>query len=114
MGDNMLTTLPNTPATTISGRPVSAAEVHKLDATEVLLSDWQQVDADRFSISAQWPAHHRFYAGAHGCRDVLMLVESRYRCSATPPTMRRSVFGRRGSTCASPSSPRCSPEPTRP
>ncbi|MFF3495259.1 ScbA/BarX family gamma-butyrolactone biosynthesis protein [Streptomyces sp. NPDC002795] len=54
---------------------MSAAEVHKLDPTEVLLSDWQQVDADRFAISARWPAHHRFYAGAHGSRDALMLVE---------------------------------------
>lgn len=71
----MLTTLPNRPMTMIRDRPVSAAEVHKLDAAEVLLTDWQQVDADRFSISAQWPAHHRFYAGAHGCRDPLMLVE---------------------------------------
>ncbi|MEV1026121.1 ScbA/BarX family gamma-butyrolactone biosynthesis protein [Streptomyces sp. NPDC050264] len=71
----MLTTLANTSETTIGGRPVSAAEVHKLDASEVLLRDWQQVGADRFSISAHWPAHHRFYAGAHGCRDALMLVE---------------------------------------
>ncbi|MEU6847860.1 ScbA/BarX family gamma-butyrolactone biosynthesis protein [Streptomyces sp. NPDC046716] len=72
----MLTTLPSTSPTTIDDRPVSAAEVHKLDANEVLLTDWQHIGPDHFGISARWPAQHRFYAeSAHGRRDALMLVE---------------------------------------
>lgn len=71
----MLTTLPNTPSTMTDERPVSAAEVHKLDANEVLLTDWQHIGADRFSVSARWPARHRFYAEKQDQRDALLLVE---------------------------------------
>ncbi|WP_353940557.1 ScbA/BarX family gamma-butyrolactone biosynthesis protein [Streptomyces sp. HUAS MG91] len=72
----MLSTLPDTSTTTADDRPVSAAEVHKLDTTEVLLTDWQHIGPDHFGISARWPARHRFYAeAAHDRRDALMLVE---------------------------------------
>ncbi|WP_217246061.1 ScbA/BarX family gamma-butyrolactone biosynthesis protein [Streptomyces sp. AC602_WCS936] len=67
--------MPTTSATLINDRPVSAAEVHKLDANEVLLTDWRHIDADHFSVSARWPAQHRFYTKTHGRRDALMLIE---------------------------------------
>jgi hypothetical protein len=54
---------------------VSAAEVHKTDVNELLLTSWRPVGADRFSVSAQWPTGHRFYGGAHGSRDPLLLIE---------------------------------------
>ncbi|MDD9376890.1 ScbA/BarX family gamma-butyrolactone biosynthesis protein [Streptomyces sp. ZAF1911] len=54
---------------------MSAAEVHKADASERLLTSWHPKGADRFGISARWPAHHRFYGGAYGFRDPLLLIE---------------------------------------
>ncbi|WP_308368507.1 ScbA/BarX family gamma-butyrolactone biosynthesis protein [Streptomyces sp. ISL-36] len=54
---------------------MSAAEVHKADANELLLTSWRPTGADRFTVSARWPAAHRFYGGAHGSRDPLLLIE---------------------------------------
>ncbi|MYT75253.1 MULTISPECIES: ScbA/BarX family gamma-butyrolactone biosynthesis protein [unclassified Streptomyces] len=72
----MLSTLSHTSPTMTDDRPVSAAEVHKLDASEVLLTDWQHIGPDHFGICARWPALHRFYAeAAHDRRDALMLIE---------------------------------------
>ncbi|WP_078490053.1 ScbA/BarX family gamma-butyrolactone biosynthesis protein [Streptomyces bikiniensis] len=56
-------------------RPVSAAEVHKTDVDELLLTGRRPIGADRFEVSARWPADHRFYGGARGSRDPLLLIE---------------------------------------
>ncbi|MCP3758856.1 ScbA/BarX family gamma-butyrolactone biosynthesis protein [Streptomyces sp. TBY4] len=72
----MLTsTLPTRGASHPQSRPVSAAEVHKTDANERLLTSWRPLGADRFAIAARWPSHHRFYGGAYGSRDPLLLIE---------------------------------------
>ncbi|MFD5146825.1 ScbA/BarX family gamma-butyrolactone biosynthesis protein [Streptomyces sp. NPDC058401] len=72
----MLTsTLPTRRESHPQNRPVSAAEVHKTDASERLLTSWRLLGADRFAISARWPTHHRFYGGAYGSRDPLLLIE---------------------------------------
>ncbi|MEV6175435.1 ScbA/BarX family gamma-butyrolactone biosynthesis protein [Streptomyces sp. NPDC051954] len=36
--------------------------VHRASVAEVMLTDWDRIDEDRFTVSAQWPRGHSFFA----------------------------------------------------
>ncbi|WP_412077145.1 ScbA/BarX family gamma-butyrolactone biosynthesis protein [Streptomyces xanthophaeus] len=50
--------------------------VHKRRADEVLLTGWRRTAPDAFTVSAHWPADHRFYAVRHALHDPLLLSET--------------------------------------
>ncbi|MEU6373597.1 ScbA/BarX family gamma-butyrolactone biosynthesis protein [Streptomyces sp. NPDC046909] len=58
------------------GIPVTRDYVHKVDASEVLLTEWQETAPDRYHILANWPKEHGFYSSRHGLHDPLLLAES--------------------------------------
>ncbi|WP_282692980.1 ScbA/BarX family gamma-butyrolactone biosynthesis protein [Streptomyces sp. CC208A] len=56
--------------------PVPQALTHKLNAAEVLLTDWRRTAPDTFAVRARWPRAHGFYLNRHGRHDPLLLAES--------------------------------------
>jgi hypothetical protein len=50
--------------------------VHRASVAEVMLTDWARVDDHRFTVSAQWPRGHSFFAAVDGCHDPLIAAET--------------------------------------
>ncbi|MEU3408793.1 ScbA/BarX family gamma-butyrolactone biosynthesis protein [Streptomyces sp. NPDC006670] len=51
--------------------------VHRASAAQVLLTDWQRLDQEHFSVTAQWPRNHSFFTPvAGGYYDPLICAES--------------------------------------
>ncbi|WP_405624830.1 hypothetical protein OG933_44025 [Streptomyces sp. NBC_00016] len=50
--------------------------VHRASVAEVMLTDWARVDDERFTVSAQWPRGHSFFAAVDGCHDPLIAAET--------------------------------------
>lgn len=51
--------------------------VHRAAVAEVLLTDWQRIDATRFAVSAQWPRSHSFFTPIAGeYHDPLLCGET--------------------------------------
>ncbi|MFD9726974.1 ScbA/BarX family gamma-butyrolactone biosynthesis protein [Streptomyces sp. NPDC059072] len=51
--------------------------VHRASVAEVLLTDWQRMDEDRFLVTAQWPRAHSFFTPvAGGYHDPLITCET--------------------------------------
>ncbi|PNG23526.1 ScbA/BarX family gamma-butyrolactone biosynthesis protein [Streptomyces cahuitamycinicus] len=50
--------------------------VHRAALAEVFLTDWTTTSPDTFTITAQWPRCHGFYASAHGLYDPMLLSET--------------------------------------
>ncbi|MET7657201.1 ScbA/BarX family gamma-butyrolactone biosynthesis protein [Streptomyces sp. NPDC005486] len=50
--------------------------VHRASIAEVLLTDWDRVDDLHFTVSAQLPRRHAFFAHVGGCHDPLMIAET--------------------------------------
>lgn len=50
--------------------------VHRASVTEVLLTDWERVDELQFTVTAQLPRQHGFFATISGCHDPLMIAET--------------------------------------
>lgn len=50
--------------------------VHRASVAEVMLTDWARVDDDHFTVAAQWPRGHSFFANVDGCHDPLMAAET--------------------------------------
>ncbi|OQR61254.1 hypothetical protein B6E66_25575 [Streptomyces maremycinicus] len=50
--------------------------VHRASVAEVLLTDWARVDDLRFTVAAQWPRGHSFFAAVDGCHDPLIAAET--------------------------------------
>ncbi|MFC4036656.1 ScbA/BarX family gamma-butyrolactone biosynthesis protein [Streptomyces polygonati] len=58
-------------------RTVPREYVHRSAVAEVLLTGWEQEDADLFVLQAQWPRSRVFYdAGAAGGHDPLLIAET--------------------------------------
>ncbi|WP_159044431.1 ScbA/BarX family gamma-butyrolactone biosynthesis protein [Streptomyces sp. NRRL B-24085] len=55
---------------------VSADHTHKTNQDEVLLRDWRRTGPDTFTVTAAWPAGHRFYVSRLGLHDPLLLSET--------------------------------------
>lgn len=50
--------------------------VHRASVAEVLLTDWARVEESRFTVAAQWPRGHSFFAAVDGCHDPLIAAET--------------------------------------
>ncbi|WP_329391854.1 hypothetical protein OG625_40965 (plasmid) [Streptomyces sp. NBC_01351] len=51
--------------------------VHRASVAEVVLTDWQRLDDDRFLVTAQWPRAHSFFTPvADGYHDPLIVCET--------------------------------------
>ncbi|MFD7259974.1 ScbA/BarX family gamma-butyrolactone biosynthesis protein [Streptomyces sp. NPDC059874] len=51
--------------------------VHRASVAEVVLTDWQRLDEDRFLVTAQWPRGHSFFTPvADGYHDPLIACET--------------------------------------
>ncbi|POX37529.1 transcriptional regulator [Streptomyces sp. Ru73] len=50
--------------------------VHRSTITEVFLTDWRGTGPGAWTVTAQWPRAHSFYAPAHGMHDPVMLAET--------------------------------------
>lgn len=50
--------------------------VHRASVAEVMLTDWARVDENRFTIEAQWPRGHSFFAPVDGYHDPLIVTET--------------------------------------
>ncbi|MFJ8859539.1 ScbA/BarX family gamma-butyrolactone biosynthesis protein [Streptomyces sp. NPDC102451] len=59
-----------------AGVPVTARYVHKVDASEVLLREWQATGDDTYRVLARWPQAHGFYSSRHGLHDPLLFTET--------------------------------------
>ncbi|MEU5950693.1 ScbA/BarX family gamma-butyrolactone biosynthesis protein [Streptomyces sp. NPDC047525] len=68
--------LPLTPA----GTTVPPHYVHKLDASEVLLTSLDNYRPDTFVVSARWPVRHRFYDPQRGLHDPMLFAETVRQC----------------------------------
>ncbi|MGW3415912.1 ScbA/BarX family gamma-butyrolactone biosynthesis protein [Streptomyces sp. NPDC000888] len=50
--------------------------VHRASVAEVMLTDWARVEEHRFTVAAQWPRGHSFFATVDGCHDPLIAAET--------------------------------------
>jgi hypothetical protein len=50
--------------------------VHRASIAEVLLTDWERLDEQHFTVSAQWPRQHSFFATLDGYHDPLLVSET--------------------------------------
>ncbi|KOV58512.1 ScbA/BarX family gamma-butyrolactone biosynthesis protein [Streptomyces sp. MMG1121] len=50
--------------------------VHRASIAEVVLTDWERVDEQHFTVSAQWPRLHSFFASLDGYHDPLLIAET--------------------------------------
>lgn len=55
---------------------VSADYTHKTNQDEMLLRSWRRTGPDTFTVTAAWPAAHRFYVSRLGLYDPLLLSET--------------------------------------
>lgn len=50
--------------------------VHRASVAEVMLTDWERVDDHHFTVAAQWPRGHSFFANVDGHHDPLIAAET--------------------------------------
>lgn len=50
--------------------------VHRASVAEVMLTDWERLGDDHFTVAAQWPRGHSFFANVDGCHDPLIAAET--------------------------------------
>ncbi|MEV7020218.1 ScbA/BarX family gamma-butyrolactone biosynthesis protein [Streptomyces sp. NPDC093991] len=50
--------------------------VHRTAVAEVMLTDWGRVDDSHFTVAAQLPRRHGFFATIDGCHDPLLIAET--------------------------------------
>lgn len=50
--------------------------VHREGIAEVLLTDWERHDDTHFTVTAQWPRRHAFFATVDGGHDPLLVAET--------------------------------------
>ncbi|GAA2607640.1 ScbA/BarX family gamma-butyrolactone biosynthesis protein [Streptomyces sp. NPDC006349] len=50
--------------------------MHRASLAEVLLTDWERVDDEHFTVTAQLPRQHSFFATVGGCHDPLLIAET--------------------------------------
>ncbi|MEV7203438.1 ScbA/BarX family gamma-butyrolactone biosynthesis protein [Streptomyces griseoluteus] len=55
---------------------VYADFTHKTNPDETLLRSWRRTGTDTFTVTAAWPAAHRFYVSRLGLYDPLLLSET--------------------------------------
>jgi hypothetical protein len=50
--------------------------VHRASIAEVMLTDWERLDEHHFTVTAQWPRLHGFFATLDGYHDPLLVAET--------------------------------------
>ncbi|KUN32874.1 hypothetical protein AQJ30_36270 [Streptomyces longwoodensis] len=50
--------------------------VHRASVAEVMLTGWQRLGAHHFTVSAQWPRLHGYFATVDGHHDPLLVAET--------------------------------------
>ncbi|QYX83580.1 hypothetical protein K1J60_44780 (plasmid) [Streptomyces akebiae] len=50
--------------------------VHRAGVAEVMLTDWERMDSTHFTVAAQLPRRHGFFATIDGCHDPLLIAET--------------------------------------
>lgn len=50
--------------------------VHRASIAEVMLTHWERVDDTHFTVAAQWPRRHGFFATVDGFHDPLLVAET--------------------------------------
>ncbi|WP_280922808.1 ScbA/BarX family gamma-butyrolactone biosynthesis protein [Streptomyces sp. MZ04] len=50
--------------------------VHRASIAEVMLTDWDRVDDEHVTVSAQWPRLHSYFATLDGYHDPLLVAET--------------------------------------
>ena len=50
--------------------------VHRASVSEVMLTDWARIDDEHYTVAAQWPRGHSFFANVEGCHDPLIATET--------------------------------------
>ncbi|MFF9778128.1 ScbA/BarX family gamma-butyrolactone biosynthesis protein [Streptomyces sp. NPDC013978] len=50
--------------------------VHRASIAEVMLTNWERVDDSHFTVTAQWPRRHGFFATIEGFHDPLLVAET--------------------------------------
>ncbi|MER7000744.1 ScbA/BarX family gamma-butyrolactone biosynthesis protein [Streptomyces sp. NPDC000410] len=66
-------TVPHFPSLTST---VPRELVHRAGVAEVMLTGWERVDDSHFTVAAQLPRRHCFFAAIDGCHDPLLLAET--------------------------------------
>lgn len=57
--------------------------VHRVAVAEVLLTGWTRTDADRFTITAQWPRTHQLHVSPdRSAYEPLLIAETVRQCGA--------------------------------
>ncbi|MFF9107949.1 MULTISPECIES: ScbA/BarX family gamma-butyrolactone biosynthesis protein [unclassified Streptomyces] len=72
------------------GMPVTREYVHKVDASEVLLTQWRETAPDAYRVLADWPRDHRFYGTRDGLHDPLLFAET---VRQTVPLLSHAAYG---------------------
>ena len=57
-------------------RTVPKEVVHRATVAEVMLTGWTRVEDHRFSVAAEWPRGHSFFAAVDDCHDPLIAAET--------------------------------------
>ncbi|KUN00474.1 hypothetical protein AQI95_34845 [Streptomyces yokosukanensis] len=65
--------VPHYPALTTT---VPKEYVHRAGIAEVMLTGWERVDDSHFTVSAQLPRRHGFFATIDDCHDPLLIAET--------------------------------------
>ncbi|GAA3052933.1 gamma-butyrolactone biosynthesis protein ScbA [Streptomyces olivoverticillatus] len=59
-----------------AGTAIPRQYVHKAAQSEVLVTGWEALDGDAFTVTAQWPRAHSYYGAVNGRHDPLLLAET--------------------------------------
>lgn len=74
--DNMATNRAVPPRYPFLTTTVPKEFVHRASIAEVLLTDWERLDEQHFTVAAQWPRLHGFFATLDGYHDPLLVAET--------------------------------------
>ncbi len=69
---------------------VAREYVHRAALAEVFLTGWRERSSDTFTVTAQWPRFHSFYADESGVYDPMLLCET---IRQTFPLLAHAAYG---------------------
>ncbi|MFI8930497.1 ScbA/BarX family gamma-butyrolactone biosynthesis protein [Streptomyces sp. NPDC053474] len=75
-----LTHTPAHPARTPAHPTLAPHHVHKHNPAEVLLTGYDTLRPDTYTVTAQWPTHHPFYTPTPHLNDPLLFIETIRQC----------------------------------
>ncbi|WP_278195513.1 ScbA/BarX family gamma-butyrolactone biosynthesis protein [Streptomyces sp. AN091965] len=75
-----LTHTPAQPTNTPAQPTLAPHHVHKHNPAEVLLTGYDTLRPDTYTVTAQWPTHHPFYTPTPHLNDPLLFIETIRQC----------------------------------